>query len=75
MYWEVFTKPVDIGTHDISPSPPPQLECIRGPHACSHFLGKGGIFGASSQEDFPIKHGEVFFLNNSIANGNALLDI
>ena len=35
--------------------PPPPLEYIRGPLVCSHFLGKGGIFGHIVSERFPEK--------------------
>ena len=35
--------------------PGPPLECIRGPHARSHFLGKGRYFLAVVSERFPEK--------------------
>ena len=45
------------------------LECIRGPHARSHFLGKGGYFGRSLGKISPNSQekGVFFFV---IANGN-----
>ena len=45
--------------------PPPPLECMRGPHAHSHFLGERGYFLAGVSGNLPGKEG-VFV----IANGN-----
>ena len=42
----------------------------EGPHAHSHFLGKGGIFWPESLEDFPRKPGKGCFFVVVIANGN-----
>ena len=50
---------------DFRPCPSP-LECIKIPHACSHFLGKGGggILGSSFPKNFPRKPGRrtAFFV-------------
>ena len=46
--------PANFGTSCV-PTPPPPLECTKGPHVYSHFLGKGGVLGRLSREDFPEK--------------------
>ena len=50
------------------PPPPSTLEWMRGPHAYSHFLGKGGIMGRSLGKIFRRNPGKGVFL--VIANGN-----
>ena len=64
-----------LSFHVTMTPPPPHthththaLECIRGPHARSHFLGKGGIFWPQCREDFPRKpqKGDVFVIASGI---------
>ena len=43
----MLQKRAHIAWESIYPPPPPRLERMRGPHAYSPFLGKGGIFGNS----------------------------
>ena len=55
----------------LNPPPPPThthtRECMRGPHVCTHFLGKGeGHFLAVASGRFPKKpeKGGVFVITN-----------
>ena len=50
----------------LTPPPPPHSNVQGGRMRIPIFLGKGGIFGCLSREDFPEKNREkVVFLNQS----------
>ena len=56
------------------PAPPPPLECIRGQHACSNFLGERGIYLGDSLGKISRKSpgkGVLFV----IANGNSGVEV
>ena len=49
----------------LAPLPPSPLQMYKGSHAYSHFLGKGGIFGRLSREEFPYRKPESFLFSIS----------
>ena len=44
-----------------SSPPPPPTRTHKGPHACSHFLGKGGTFWAFVSGRFPEQAGKGYY--------------
>ena len=63
-YFKVRISSLYCCTETTAPPPSPtSLECIRGPHAYSHFIEKGGIFWGQFGEDFRRKPGKGCFCN------------